>query len=288
MAIPSVTYNFVNGTVADGDAVDQNFQDIIDALTNATASLAVGGFVASGTASFNGNVYIGDSASDCLVITSETMSSFSVKSNAVYTIGDNTKSWRAVYLDNDATDGGAVYFDKGTTAFLKASVSGTTLSVGGFSVLDLVSASLKLNTASLTDEDATRLGLKEYSHGTAYKSGNIPEITLTSGVGTLSSVSGCTFIPIQMQDGSWQVRFMGRCDVSSIARTGATFSIAGLTFADRTRYEIAGGVTGSILNECQSVNNTSTFVYIHASATTDRYNFASGFIPLSAKPLWAY
>jgi hypothetical protein len=47
MAVPSVTYNFVNGTPADADQVDTNFQDILNALTDGSKDLSINALTAN-------------------------------------------------------------------------------------------------------------------------------------------------------------------------------------------------------------------------------------------------
>ena len=48
------------------------------------------------------------------------------------TVGAAATPIKSVTLDNTATDGGAIYFDAGTTKFIKSSADGATLTVGGF------------------------------------------------------------------------------------------------------------------------------------------------------------
>ena len=50
-------------------------------------------------------------------------------------LGATATPFTALYLDNAATDGGAVYFNAGSTSFLKASADGLTLDIGGFTAI---------------------------------------------------------------------------------------------------------------------------------------------------------
>jgi len=49
---------------------------------------------------------------------------------ATQDLGSTSKFWRALYLDNGATDGGAIFFNASSTSFIKCSADGTTLDFG--------------------------------------------------------------------------------------------------------------------------------------------------------------
>lgn len=49
---------------------------------------------------------------------------------ATQDLGSTSKFWRSLYLDNGATDGGAIYFNASSTSFIKCSADGTTLDFG--------------------------------------------------------------------------------------------------------------------------------------------------------------
>lgn len=53
MAAPSVTYTFVNATTSDATQVNQNFSDIINALTDGSKTLTISSLTMSGTFSFS-------------------------------------------------------------------------------------------------------------------------------------------------------------------------------------------------------------------------------------------
>lgn len=65
------------------------------------------------------------------------------KTSAASDLGSSTQNWQSLYLDNDSTDGGAIYFDAGTTEYIKASADGTELDLGGFTYFDMNSVILK-------------------------------------------------------------------------------------------------------------------------------------------------
>lgn len=167
MAAPSVTYTFTSGTTIVHSEVNQNFTDIINSLTDGTADITISTLTANGAVTMNGAVTLGNATSDDITITGRIASDFDPKTAATYNLGDSTQTWLALYLDNGATDGGAVYFNASSTAFLKSDASGADLDVGGFTGLDLKVALIK------------RLGL--YSEA---KSGSYT-ITDTDGVTTI-------------------------------------------------------------------------------------------------------
>lgn len=103
MANPAVTYTFSNSTTADATQVNQNFTDIINGLTDGTKDLSVSALTAAGTATFNGNVAIGNSSSDTLTITSVLSSSLALGTTFTYDVGSATVGLRSLYLgSNDA------------------------------------------------------------------------------------------------------------------------------------------------------------------------------------------
>ena len=55
--------------------------------------------------------------------------------DATYNLGSTTYGWKAIYLENAATDGGAVFFDGSNASFLKSDTDGTGLKIGGFDEL---------------------------------------------------------------------------------------------------------------------------------------------------------
>lgn len=147
-----------------------------------------------------------------------------------------------------------------------------------------------LRDATATSENiaATKAGLKVYSHGTTYNGGLSPTITLNSGGGTLSSVTRSLFIPYQMQDGTWRLRFEITVIPSSLSRTQAQFTVAGITFKSTTGfYQMFATTDTNVQMMGYAIYNTGILVNQHAAATTAIYNMA-GDVELESKPTWAY
>jgi hypothetical protein len=137
MAAPSVTYSFTNDTTADATEVNQNFSDIINGITDGTEDLTISALTVNGAGTFNGAVTLGNATGDDITITGYVASSILPKTSAASDLGSSAQNWQSLFLDNGATDGGAVYFNAGTTAFLKADAAGAVLDVGGFTSFDL-------------------------------------------------------------------------------------------------------------------------------------------------------
>jgi hypothetical protein len=137
---------------------------------------------------------------------------------------------------------------------------------------------------------STRLGLKQYVHGTTYNGGNAPTVTLTGGGGTLTTLIRGVFVPYQLQDGSWRLKFSFRAIVSSATRTDATFTVNGVISKNVANwYQTFFGTTESttIVLTSYTTPNAATFGIFHSSATTSLYN-CCGDIELESKPTWAY
>jgi len=141
-----------------------------------------------------------------------------------------------------------------------------------------------LNT-ELDDATATRLGLKQYVHGTTYNGGNAPTVTMFAGIGTLSSIPSSSFIPYQLQDGSWKIRMSVYAIFSSAVRTVTQFSINGMTFgATEAGF---GFISSTVALMIYTAVSDSKIYCDHASAATTQYAF-SGDFKLASKPTWAY
>jgi hypothetical protein len=105
MAAPVISYTFSNGTTSDASQVNQNFTDLINALTDGTADLTFGSAVISGALSAGGNVILGNAASDTLTIGGTVVSSL-LPTDATYDLGSAVKQWKDLYLSGNAVFGG--------------------------------------------------------------------------------------------------------------------------------------------------------------------------------------
>lgn len=119
MAGPSITYTFVPGTDIDATEVNTNFSDIINGITDGTKDITVNAATITGLTATGVDADLSPTA------------------DATTNLGSTSKGWRSVYLDNGATDGGAVYFDGSNTSMLKAAADGSSLKAAGWTTVDV-------------------------------------------------------------------------------------------------------------------------------------------------------
>jgi len=133
---------------------------------------------------------------------------------------------------------------------------------------------------SQTDIIATKMGLKVYSHGTTYNGGISPTVTAGAGFANVS----CVFIPYQMQDSSWRMRFNLQFTITST--TVADVLVNGILFSNISPAIASANNQNTISYVCRTQAATNSLVIRSSIADT---NFsASGDVPLSSKPTWAY
>lgn len=187
------------------------------------------------------------------------------------TFGSAGASWADI--DNDPT----------TRWRLKKTSSG---SASGFGLVQGTTSGLYPGSASqLDDVAATRMGLKQYLHGTTYNGGVAPTVSGAS----VSSVTRALFIPYQMQDGTWRMRFTFLVVTSSVSSVAV--SVNGITSKNIGAWEQA--VTAVQTNGAFPLSygyiapNSSQFNLAIASSAATTWG-ATGDIELNAKPTWAY
>lgn len=160
----------------------------------------------------------------------------------------------------------------------------------GFGIVSQNASGLFPSDNSLFDDvTATRLGFKEYVHGTTYNGGSAPTVTLFSGGGTLTTVNYAGFYPYQTQSGGWRCRFNLNVTVSSTSRTSLSLAVNGLVShatIDQA-FSAVANTAAAVTNGSNTTNNTGRFTMNHQTATATNYGF-SGDIALASKPTWAY
>jgi len=132
---------------------------------------------------------------------------------------------------------------------------------------------------AMDDSEATRLGLKFYAHNVNYNNGLGPDISGPAGIAVVNS----SFMPYQLQDGSWRMRFNFDITVSPTA-TVHDCTIVGVTFdGDQAIY----GYAGSSVDIRSQVNGSAGTMIQRLSSTTTASRWA-GDVALASKPTWAY
>jgi hypothetical protein len=158
----------------------------------------------------------------------------------------------------------------------------------GFGIVSSSSAGLlPASNSNLEDATATRLGLKQYLHGTTYNGGIAPTVTSAQGGFT---VARAAFVPYQTQDGAWRLRFNMYYAFTSATVTTVTASVNGVTFKNVSFYSqpisIAPSATANITNGYVSPNTANIIASVTSSTQT---GFGlSGDVELDSKPTWAY
>jgi hypothetical protein len=132
-----------------------------------------------------------------------------------------------------------------------------------------------------TDAKATKLGLKQYLHGTSYNGGIAPTV---SGA-TVSSVNKGVFVPYQMQDGSWRLRF--NINIVSTSTNDVQPSINGITTINQFQSISSMTNNGQAILASLALSNSSIFRCLYASPSSSITLF-SGDVELASKPTWAY
>ena len=143
MANITVTHIFSNGTAADATEVNTNFSDVISGTSDGTKDFSINALTVAGTAALNGNVTLGNATGDTITYSGRVASDIDPSAAATYALGSGTLPWTSIFLDNTTTDGGAVYFDAGSTKFIKSDASGADLDISGFTDVDFNSINIK-------------------------------------------------------------------------------------------------------------------------------------------------
>ena len=301
MASISVTYTFTNGTTASASEVNQNFTDVINGTSDGTKDLNINALTTK-TLTANDGVVLGSSSADDLTINAALASSIPIKTQRSYNIGSADLGLGVVYFGGNSTH--TVAFSapssgfSGDTTFSLPVSNGTanyalkTDGAGATAWAALETLYEAYTVTNLSDIAATKLGRKDYLHGTSYNGGNAPTVTLSArspSTGTLSSVNLAKFTPFQTQAGTWCMMFKMNISVSSVASTTSiTFAVNGITTnasVDQTFSALCNNVTAN--NGATATNNSNTLKFDHAAATTTNYSM-SGILELASKPTWAY
>lgn len=102
MAGPSVTHTFLDGATIFAAQHNTNFSDAIGWGTSGTVDWTVAALTATGTATFNGNVVIGNTTSDTITFTGLAASALSPSANQTYALGTSDLGWNGIYLGSSS------------------------------------------------------------------------------------------------------------------------------------------------------------------------------------------
>lgn len=158
----------------------------------------------------------------------------------------------------------------------------------GFGIVSSGQAGLlPASNSNLDDATATRLGLKQYQHGTTYSGGIAPTVTCAqAGFAVVRAV----FIPYQAQDGAWRLRFNLDTTITSATLSVITITINGTTFKNVSGFNqpISAFCNGGPTPQGRAATNTGNLQIYNTSASGIAGYGASGDVELESKPTWAY
>ena len=97
MASPTVTYTLTNGSTADATQVQQNFNDLISALTDGSKTLSIDALTVAGAFTANGTVNLGNATGDDVTVTGYIASEVLPKSSTTYNLGGPSNKWNTIY-----------------------------------------------------------------------------------------------------------------------------------------------------------------------------------------------
>lgn len=225
MAAPSYTYSLTNGSTADASQVMQDFNDILNGVTDGTKDLTISTLTANGAASLKGSVTLGLSTSNDLTVTGSLASSIPIKTTNVFDIGSATLGLAGAYFGTGSTQTARIV----STASLVGSRTYTMLDAGASANFVLSEGTATING---TKTFAGQLIGKGTATNDAASAGYIGETMTISRVysskTTLSSgtaVNIGTTTSITLTPGDWEIHAWGGFE------TGASTTVSELDIA---------------------------------------------------------
>lgn len=142
--------------------------------------------------------------------------------------------------------------------------------------------------SSFDDVTATRLGLKIYEHGIVYNNGMSPTIAAGADVSSIGTIRRALFIPYQVKDGNWRLRFtIYISGATSVASSTHFISVNGVIFKNTTSfYQACAGAAGG-QTEVLAFPNENRIRFAGASGAPSDFA-VYGDVELESKPTWAY
>ena len=104
MASPSYTHTLTNNTTADADQVMQNFNDILNGVTDGTKDLSIAALTVAGTATFNGNVTLGNATADTITPTGRIAGDLVPNADGSINLGTSALGYASLYLGDTQGD----------------------------------------------------------------------------------------------------------------------------------------------------------------------------------------
>jgi hypothetical protein len=98
MAAPTLTYTLTNGQTADASQVMQNFNDLLNGITDGTKDLSISALTCAGAVTMNGNVTLGNASADTLTVTASLASDIVPSTTGTRSLGSSAIGFLGLYL----------------------------------------------------------------------------------------------------------------------------------------------------------------------------------------------
>jgi hypothetical protein len=219
MAAPSLTYSLTNGSTADASQVMQNFNDLLNGITDGTKDLSISALTCAGTASLNGHVNLGNSSADDLIILASLAGSIPIKTTNSYDIGSSTLGLRALYFGANSQTvnvkaSSSMSATWTMTLPVTAGTSGYLLQTDGAGVTSWVQG-ISYGTYTPTPTLSTNVTACTLNDAQYMRVGTVVTV---AGTGTVDASSGSTF-------STFGISFPIASDISQTYQVGGTFTI---------------------------------------------------------------
>jgi len=178
MASPSYTYTLTNGATADASQVAQNFNDILNGVTDGTKDLSISALTCAGTATLNGHVNLGNASADDLNIAASLASSLLIKTTNAYDIGSATLGLRKLYLGNS---GGSTTVALSSASSIASSRVYTLPDVAGAGIVQVSLGVNPVSSANYTILDNDGYHTILVSTGASQRTITLPAVANNSG-----------------------------------------------------------------------------------------------------------
>jgi hypothetical protein len=194
-----------------------------------------------------------------------------INTTDIYVIFGNTGPF------NDTTYGGATTAAWPTTQYWRVRKVSGGAAVG----FPIAPANITLIDSADNYAGNTKLGLMQYlGDGTTYNGGIAPTLSGT-GLATTRAV----FVPYQMSNGTWRLKFNFR--VTATSTTGLTITVNGVIFKNVANFfQAVTNYPGGNYGRGLATPNTGQ-ITLSSDLSTTAYS-ATGDVELESKPTWAY
>jgi len=254
MAAPSLTYTLTNGTTADASQVMQNFNDIINGISDGTKDLSINALTLAGALTANGNATLGNASGDDVTINGSLASSIAVKTTNTYGIGGATTGLTGIYFGTGSTQTARV-----VAASSFASSRTYTMPDAGANASFLMTEGAQTKTGNMTF--ASQVFLQDgtaANPGLAFTNGTTTGMYRAGGNSAGFSANGVA-VALYDGNGSWEYTTTTGANATFKKSTGASITLWADTTGSSNKVSIdnSSGVT-RLLNNSSGVSVSVT------------------------------